>query len=587
MTDHPQAKLVTRIIRQGFKRHYSLFHKSTEQAKEFFEQGNWQALQHISEKRISFYDQRVTETVKRLREQLGIDSCDEVLWAQVRILYGQYLAFHPQAELAETYYNSVFSNLFHRRYYTNENIFIESALAKRLPAQKESVYSSYFPSIKGLKNTITDIMKKMDFDAQFVDLDNNIKQIINAFRRQSDHSGFETHQLRFDILKSVFYRNKAAYVVGRVVSPRGFQPFVVPILSNRAGQLFMDALITDPDQLAIIFSFTRAYFFVDAQVPSALVTFLRELIPHKTLAELYSSIGLYKQGKNEFYRELLNHLHTHDDQFIVTPGIKGMVMTVFTMPNFPYVFKVIKDKFGGTKTLTREGVKDRYLLVKRHDRVGRMADTMEYSRVALPIDRLTDELLQELKETAPSLLEFDGDRVIINHLYAQRKMIPLNLYIDDAEPEEIEAAIYDYGLALKEMVSANIFPGDMLLKNFGLTRHKRVVFYDYDEVQYLSDMNFRQIPEPMTPEQEMASEPWYHVGPNDVFPEEFITFLSTDPKIRRLFKQMHPELFDVAYWHKAQESVLHGDIEDVFPYPQDQRFIRQAQADTKNQEASK
>ncbi len=587
MTDHPQAKLVTRIIRQGFKRHYSLFHKSTEQAKEFFEQGNWQALQHISEKRISFYDQRVTETVKRLREQLGIDSCDEVLWAQVRILYGQYLAFHPQAELAETYYNSVFSNLFHRRYYTNENIFIESALAKRLPAQKESVYSSYFPSIKGLKNTITDIMKKMDFDAQFVDLDNNIKQIINAFRRQSDHSGFETHQLRFDILKSVFYRNKAAYVVGRVVSPRGFQPFVVPILSNRAGQLFMDALITDPDQLAIIFSFTRAYFFVDAQVPSALVTFLRELIPHKTLAELYSSIGLYKQGKNEFYRELLNHLHTHDDQFIVTPGIKGMVMTVFTMPNFPYVFKVIKDKFGGTKTLTREGVKERYLLVKRHDRVGRMADTMEYSRVALPIDRLTDELLQELKDTAPSLLEFDGDRVIINHLYAQRKMIPLNLYIDDAEPEEIEAAIYDYGLALKEMVSANIFPGDMLLKNFGLTRHKRVVFYDYDEVQYLSDMNFRQIPEPMTPEQEMASEPWYHVGPNDVFPEEFITFLSTDPKIRRLFKQMHPELFDVAYWHKAQESVLHGDIEDVFPYPQDQRFIRQAQADTKSQEASK
>jgi len=582
MTDHPQAKLVTRIIRQGFKRHYSLFHKSTEQAKEFFEQCNWEALQHISEKRISFYDVRVTETVKRLREQLGIDSCEEALWSQVRILYGQYLAFHPQAELAETYYNSVFSNLFHRRYYTNENIFIESALAKRLPAQKESVYSSYFPSIKGLKNTINDIMTALNFNTEFVDLDANIKHLINAFRRQSDHSGFETHQLRFDILNSVFYRNKAAYVVGRVVSPRGFQPFVIPLLSNRNGQLYLDALITDADQLAIIFSFTRAYFFVDAQVPSALVTFLRELIPHKTLAELYSSIGLYKQGKNEFYRELLNHLHTHDDQFMVSPGIKGMVMTVFTLPNFPYVFKVIKDKFGGTKTLTREGVKERYLLVKRHDRVGRMADTMEYSRVALPIDRLSDELLEELKETAPSLLEFDGDRVIINHLYAQRKMIPLNLYIDDAEPEEIEAAIYDYGLSLKEMISANIFPGDMLLKNFGLTRHKRVVFYDYDEVQYLLDMNFRKIPEAMTYEQEMASEPWYHVGPNDVFPEEFITFLSTDPKIRRLFKQMHPELFDVEYWHKTQERLRHGDIEDVFPYPQQQRFIRQAQAEAAN-----
>lgn len=575
MTENTQAKLVTRIIRQGFKRHYSLFYKSTEQAKSFFEACNWEALQQISEKRINFYDHRVAETVKRLRDHLGIASYDESLWMEVRNLYGQYLAFHPQAELAETYYNSVFSNLFHRRYFTNENIFIESALAKRLPAQKESVYNSYFPSIKGLKNTINDIMLSFNFSTSFADLDMNIKQLIEAFRRQSDHSGFETHQLRFDILNSIFYRNKAGYVVGRVVSPRGFQPFVIPILSNRNGLLFLDALITDPDQLAIIFSFTRAYFFVDAQVPSALITFLRELIPHKTLAELYSSIGLHKQGKNEFYRELLNHLHTHDDQFIVSPGIKGMVMTVFTLPNFPYVFKVIKDKFGGSKTLTREGVEERYHLVKQHDRVGRMADTLEYSRVALPIDRFSDELLEELKDTASSLLEFDGDLVIINHLYAQRKMIPLNLYLDEASSEEVEAAIYDYGLALKEMVSANIFPGDMLLKNFGLTRHKRVVFYDYDEVQYLEDMNFRKIPEALTPEQEMASEPWYHVGPNDVFPEEFITFLSTDPKIRRMFKKMHPDIFDVEYWHHKQESVRNGEIEDVFPYPQHQRFIRQ------------
>jgi isocitrate dehydrogenase kinase/phosphatase len=575
MAENTQAKIVARIIRQGFKRHYSLFHNSTEQAKTYFEQGNWEGLQHISEQRISFYDMRIGETLKRLRKQLSIKSYDEKLWSEVRGLYAQYLAFHPQAELAETYYNSVFSNLFHRRYFNNDNIFIESALSKRLPAQKESVYNSYFPSIKGLKNTIADIINELNFDLDFVNLDSNIKQLIIAFQKQSDHSEFETHQLRFDILNSIFYRNKAAYVVGRVVSPHGFQPFVIPILSNRQGLLFLDALITDADQLAIIFSFTRAYFFVDAQVPSALVTFLRELIPNKTLAELYSSIGLHKQGKNEFYRELLNHMQSNDEQFMVSPGIKGMVMTVFSLPNFPYVFKVIKDKFGGTKTLSREGVKERYRLVKRHDRVGRMADTLEYSRVALPINRFSKELLEELQQTAASLLEFEGEQIIIKHLYAQRKMIPLNLYLDTAEPEDIEAAINDYGHALKEMVSANIFPGDMLLKNFGLTRHNRVVFYDYDEVQYLLDMNFRKIPEATTAEQEMASEPWYHVGPNDVFPEEFITFLSTDPKIRQMFKRMHPELFDVSYWNEKQDSLRRGEIDDVFPYPQQQRFIRQ------------
>ncbi|MFO7634764.1 MAG: isocitrate dehydrogenase kinase/phosphatase-domain containing protein, partial [Caldilinea sp.] len=133
---------------------------------------------------------------------------------------------------------------------------------------------------------------------------------------------------------------------------------------------------------------------------------------------------------------------------------------------------------------------------------------------------------------------------VIRHLYIERRMVPLNLYIERADDAERERAVIEYGEAIKEMVAANIFPGDMLYKNFGVTRQGRVVFYDYDEVAYLTDCNFRKIPEARTPEDEMASEPWYPVGPTDVFPEEFGTFLLGDPRVRSVFMAHHAELLE-------------------------------------------
>ena len=38
---------------------------------------------------------------------------------------------HRQPELAETFYNSVFCKIFERRYYNNNNIFVESSVSKK------------------------------------------------------------------------------------------------------------------------------------------------------------------------------------------------------------------------------------------------------------------------------------------------------------------------------------------------------------------------------------------------------------------------------------------------------------------------
>jgi len=575
-----QARQIAEIILKGFRRHFGLFQAITSNAKQRFELADWRAFQQDSSDRISFYDQRVTEAIAHLATELQSQCLNESLWQQVKQHYMDFLLFHPQAELAETFYNSVFCRLFERKYFHNQNIFVESTLSKQhLPAPVASVYDSYFPAQEGLKQTIRNIVSSFGFNTPFIDLDRDIRLIVKSFMAQSSHGRHPVYQIRFDILKSVFYRNKAAYIVGRAVTPDGQQPFIIALLHHEGQGLYIDTLVTDPKQMTIIFGFSRAYFMVESQVPSALVHFLRELLPHKTLAELYASIGLHKQGKTEFYRELLTHLDKTNDQFVAAPGTRGMVMMVFTLPSFPYVFKVIRDKFAPSKEFGRDTVKARYLLVKKHDRVGRMADTLEYSYVALPRQRFSAELLAELQQSIGESLSFEDDLVVIKHLYIERRMIPLNLYLENATTDEKARIMDDYGKAIKEMIGANIFPGDMLLKNFGVTRHKRVVFYDYDEVQYMLDVNFRSFPKTETYEDAMFAEGTVCAAPGDVFPEQIATFVTPQAEIRDLLFSRHPELLDAAYWRQKQQNIRLGLVEDIFPYPDDIRFYHYYQDD--------
>ena len=570
------AAQIADIILDGFRRHFSLFQAITAKAKQRFELADWRAFQQDSAERISYYDSRVNETIAQLQQKLPTQCRDEPLWQLVKQQYRDLLRFHPQAELAETFYNSVFCRLFERQYFHNQNIFVESTLSRQhLPAPVASVYDSYFPAQDSLKQCLQNIVSSFGFITPFIDLDRDIRLMVKSFMQHSSHSRHPVYHIRFDILKTAFFRNKAAYIVGRVVTPDGQQPFIIPLLHREGMGLYIDTLVTDAKQMTIIFGFSRAYFMVACQVPSALVHFLRELMPHKTLAELYASIGLHKQGKTEFYRELLTHLHNSRDQFVAAPGIRGMVMMVFTLPSFPYVFKVIRDTFAPSKEFGRDTVKARYQLVKQHDRVGRMADTLEYSDVALPVSRFTPELLSELQQSIAGSMQIDGDMVIIRHLYIERRMIPLNLYLEQVSTEEQASIMDDYGHAIKEMLAANIFPGDMLLKNFGVTRHKRVVFYDYDEVQYLLDVNFRQFPKAETYEEAMFAEGTVCAAPGDVFPEQMATFVTPQPAIRDMLFSRHPQLLDAGYWQQKQQNIKNGIIEDIFPYPDKIRFYHQ------------
>jgi len=554
----------------GFDRHYALFRYNAQQAKARFEAGDWHAIRRLARERIAFYDARVGEVVTQLEHDLGDERSGEQLWQQVRRAYVSLLAGHRQPELAETFFNSVSTKLLHRTYFNNDFIFVRPAASTEYLDADVPSWRVYYPLDQGWHSALRALVIDLGLACPFRDAERDIACAAAVLDEHFQGIDQPAADRQIQVLRTLFFRNKAAYLIGRLIEEGEITPFAMPILRDRAGRLHLDTLLLGESRIEALFNFSRAYFMVDMDVPSAYVGFLRTLMPSKPESELYTMLGLHKQGKTLFYRDLLNHLRHSHDRFVIAPGIKGLVMAVFTLPSFPYVFKIIKDR--RHKDMSREFIERQYHLVKLHDRVGRMADTWEYSNVPFPRHRFDPRLLAELREVAPSLIEDEGEAIVIRHLYIERRMVPLNLYLDRVDDERLEAAVIEYGNAIREMVAANIFPGDMLYKNFGMTRQGRVVFYDYDEVAYLTDCNFREIPPPRTPEDEWAAEPWYAVAANDVFPEEFGHFLLGNPRVRAIFEAHHGELLRADFWRDRQARIRSGEFEDVFPYPTPLRF---------------
>jgi isocitrate dehydrogenase kinase/phosphatase len=608
--DSPLAYDIAKAMMDGFNRHYQLFRSESARAKHRFETADWHGQQRAQRERIEFYDLRVREASMRLEREFKAGELPMDVWQQIKLHYIGLLVNHHQPELAETFFNSVTTKILHRSYFQNDFIFVRPAVSTEYiendePAARPT-YRAYYPQRGTLQQSMVAMVKDFDLRLEFEDLQRDVAHVVDELNTRIGEVKLRAN-FQIQVLSSLFFRNKGAYIVGKLINGFNELPFALPLLHSQPpedapqpategifgqstpGKLVIDAMLVGEDDLLMLFSFARAYFMVDIGIPSAYVQFLRSMMPRMPRAEIYNALGLAKQGKTLFYRDFLYHLRHSTDHFRIAPGIKGMVMLVFDLPSFPYVFKVIKDFYPPPKDTTREQIKGKYLLVKQHDRVGRMADTQEYSEVAFPRERFDDSLIAEIEKFAPSQLEIsdrDGDgrqEVIIKHVYIERRMIPLNIYLQEAfdagvdEPfakGQIERAVLEYGNAIKDMVAANIFPGDMLFKNFGITRHGKVVFYDYDEIEYITDCNFRKVPAPRNEEEEMSGEVWYPVGPRDVFPETFAPFLLGNSAVREVFMKHHADLLDAAFWQSHKQRIAAGHVYDVFPYEQERRFVR-------------
>ena len=553
-------------IEEAFEAYREGFRRFTVRARSHFESADWRAAQRDSAERLDLYGACLGDALESLRTRLGERFHDRALWRAANEAYALNLPGRPDVELAETFFNSVTRRVFATAGVDPSVEFVHPAATEPLPARFDRV-TRVCPRRQDTAGLVARLLDHHRFACGYLDLGRD------ATRIAADLDGFDRSPvLHLETARPLFFRGKGAYVVGRAHRASGRTHPLVIALANSRGRVEADAVLLTEDEASIVFSFTRSYFFVDAERPRELVAFLHALMPRKPVSELYDAIGHNKHGKTELYRAFLGHIGSSDDRFGVAAGQKGMVMLVFTLPSYDLVFKVIRDRFPPPKTATRRQVMGKYELVFRHDRAGRLVDAREFEHLKFDRSRFSEELLDELASEAAGSVEIRAEEVVLHHLYTERRLRPLDLFLREAPTAEARTAILDYGESIRDLARSNIFPGDMLLKNFGVTRHGRIIFYDYDELTVLTDCRFREVPRARYDDEEMSGEPWFFVGENDVFPEEFLPFLGLEGETREAFLAQHSDLLGVGFWTAMQEEHRAGRVPDVFPYPREKRF---------------
>ena len=566
MSSSDVIKVGAQVIYDGFDEYHTAFKALTRHASKVFAFRDWSAVPELTRNRQSHYRDFIDKTAQRVTLILGDAINEYATWASLKREFAILILERRDGPISESFFDSVLRKMFSTEVIDADLEFINFHHRGINTNPSEPIYDRFYLGSDEMETMWARILKSYGFRFDFQDFDRDVEQIAEAIRAKIVETLGRLEDVdQLDMVRSVFYRNKGAYLVGKITKGNVQIPVVLPLLHHEDGAA-VDGVLLSKDEIAVIFSFSRTYFFVESENPVELIHFLRPLMSHKNLSELYASIGYDRHSKTVLFKEIQQHLERSDDQFIVAPGTKGMVMAVFTLPNFNVVFKVIRDKFGPTKNFDRQHVIDSYQLVLMHDRVGRLADAMEYEQIKFDLNRFSTAVLDELLSECSKTVFIDGDKLIVRHLFTEKKLVPLNLFLEAASPESASAVIIDYGFAVKELAAANIFPGDLLLKNFGVTRHGRVIFYDYDELCFLDQVNFRRMPTPRRQEQIYSGEPWYTVEENDVFPQELDAFMAPLGELRTVFIKHHSDLFDVAFWKEMQQVQRDGRLADFFPY---------------------
>ena len=499
--------------------------------------------------RIELYELRVARCVAVVGSRLQQRRTEVALWVDIKLAFETLVARRPDSDFYHTFFNSVTRDLFGTVGVNKEVEFCATTAGRASGSVPIRVYR-----VGGsLPGAVREILADLPFSAAIGNTEAAVHRISAEIGRYFATGRLSGAPESIELIEPVFYRGMQALAVGRVIGDGVITPLVLAFTILQ-GTVQIDAVMLSRAEVGSLFGYARSYFHVDLPVVSAAITLLRSFMPRKSVDELYTVLGRAKQGKTERYFALQRHLEKSIDSFVHAPGDRGLVMIVFTLPSHDLVFKVIRDTFGAPKTTTRADVIDRYEFVFRHDRAGRLVDAQEFKRLRLPRARFMPDLAEELLREASESCRVEGEDLIVEHCYIERRLRPLNLFLREAEPAAAESAIIDYGNALRDLAASNVFPGDLLLKNFGVTSHGRVIFYDYDEIGLVSDCVFRDLPRARNEEEEVSAEPWFHCGPRDVFPEQWLPFLSIPAALSEVFTRQHGCLLTASWW-RAQASL--------------------------------
>ncbi len=548
----------------AFARYNSEYRAITRRAPERFESRDWSGSQTDVVERLELYSAMVNQMVSELRVRLGDSALDTELWAQIKSAYARRIAALADPEFLKTFFSSITRRLF-GTVGVNPEIEFFALDVDPLRGVSPTMVTNHYVNRGSIELLFEELLSNYRFRTPWRDFEGSVGHVTADVELHLNRLG-ETRPLReVEVIRPVFYQMSRAYVVGCIHGEGWTLPLAIAFRNSPLGVL-VDAVMLQVSDVSILFSFTRSYFHVDLERVGEAVLFLHTMLPLKPVSELFTVLGRAKQGKTERFREIFRHLGRTDDRFVRAPGERGMVMSCFTLENADVIFKVIRDRFPAVKEVRREEVMAKYDMVFRHDRAGRLVDAQEFRDIRLPRGRFAPDALDELLGECSINVQRDGEDIIVSHVYIERQMAPLNLYLRTATAEQAELAVIEYGQAIRDLAYTDIFAGDLLLKNFGVTRHNRVIFYDYDELCRVTDCRFRDVPEATSDEDEMRAESWFFVGANDVFPETFLRFLGFEGRLKEVFLEKHGELLDAGWWRALQERLASGDVVEVLPY---------------------
>lgn len=570
LTNSRLAALCAQTARQAFLDYQERFHVITRRARDRFLARAWMESYADATARLKLYSAVLNDLTQQIKDLMGDRLSDRSVWAAIKAVYSSLIAASSEWEIAESFFNSLTRRVFATEGVDQSIEFVDTDFDAPPTSSPTDVRRLY----RG--QDLPELLQQMAKDPEGGGFDERYwrnlpeamrlgAQRIEAAFRKTDAT--PSAEWNLEMLGNAFYRGRGAYLVGRIFRVED-EPMSLAFCLRHEDErgITLDAILLGEVDLAILFSYTRSYFRVDAGRPYELVRYLRLLMPRKRLNDLYNAIGHPRHGKTEFYRDFVAHLKNSNDCFAIAEGTPGMVMLVFTLPSYDVVFKLIKDRFDYPKDASRADVMRRYRLVFEHDRGGRLVEAHEFEHLRIAKDRFEPALLEDLRQHAAATVRLDGDDVVIAQAYVERRVRPLNLFFAETDATARAMAGRDYGQSIKDLAASNIFPGDLLTKNFGVTRHGRVVFYDYDELTFLTDCNFRDLPQATTYEEEMSAEPWFSVRENDIFPEEFPRFLGLPEPARAALFQQHADLFGADFWRDLQQKLRAGEILEVFPY---------------------
>jgi isocitrate dehydrogenase kinase/phosphatase len=551
-------------LARAFVDYNAEFRAITRRAPQRFEASDWKGSQRDAVERIELYNRFITRVVAEMHERLGENVHERVIWSSIKRRFAELIDNLRDKEFDKTFFNSVTRSTFGTVGLDAAVEFVALDHDPIASIQTKLELKTYI--VRGALDLLfEEVLSDFRFKTPYRDFERSVKIIADEVRANFNASGESRHIERLELIPTVFYQMTRAYLVGRLVGRDFIRPFVLALKNAESG-VIVDAIMLDESLVSILFSFTRSYFHADIAHVGEVVVFLKTILPRKPISELYTVLGRAKQGKTERYRELFRHLQQSTDQFVHAPGERGLVMACFTLPSFDVVFKLVRDVFPPSKNTTRQEILSKYEMVFKHDRGGRLIDAQEFKQLKFPKSRFAPELLDELLSETASTVHIEGNELLFDHMYIERRMTPLNLFLKTAALSDAERAVLDYGQCIRDLAVTNIFAGDLLLKNFGVTRHGRVIFYDYDELCPVTDCRFREVPEASNDEDEMRGESWFYVADNDVFPETFMQFLGFDQHLKDVFSQSHGEVFTADWWRGIQDRIREGDVLEVLPY---------------------